>query len=248
LEGVPAERIAVIHNWSDGSEITPLLAANNALRAKWGLSNKFVVGYSGNLGRAHEYKTILNAAEMLRDDNEIRFLFIGGGHLMTSLSADARRRGLTNIIIQPYQQRDRLSESLSTPDLHLVALLPALEGLIVPSKFYSIAAAARPIIFIGDRSGEIPRLLRDANCGAAVGIGEVLRLVRHIKHLKQDAALRLLWGGNARTLLDQRFDKRFAIDRWIGLLDKLAVSPATDVADKIRSNTTTADLEVAEKG
>ena len=53
-------------------------------------------------------------------------------------------------------------------DVHLVSLDPALEGLIVPSKFYGIAAAGRPTIFIGAKDGEIARLLEANRCGFTV--------------------------------------------------------------------------------
>ncbi len=224
-QGLPANRIAVIHNWSDASNISPVAAMNNQLRTAWGLSDKFVVGYSGNLGRAHDPQTILKAAEILRHDEEIRFLFIGGGHFFKVLEAEAHRRGLTNVIFKPYQPKDQLSDSLSVADLHLISLLPKLEGLIVPSKFYSVAAAGRPTIFIGDRSGEIPRLLYDAKCGAAVAAGQGASLAHQIERLKGNRALRTLWGQNARALLEHRFDQRLAVTKWVGLLYRIGPSP-----------------------
>lgn len=220
--GAPGSRVVVIHNWSDGRAITPVSAASNRLRDAWGLSDKFVAGYAGNLGRAHEYKTILEAAEVLRDDPKIRFLFIGGGHLIKALATEANRRSLTNIIIKPYQPYSRLSESLSVPDVHLISLQPVLEGLLVPSKFYGIAAAGRPAIYIGHPSGEIPGLLRDANCGTAVAIGNSVCLARQIKSLQRNATLCTLWGQNARALLDLRFDQRIALAQWLDLIERLA--------------------------
>ena len=59
------------------------------------------------------------------------------------------RRGLANVLFKPYQPKEHLKYSLTLPDVHLVSLKPALEGLIVPSKFYSAIAAGRPVIFIG---------------------------------------------------------------------------------------------------
>jgi glycosyltransferase involved in cell wall biosynthesis len=218
-QGVHRSRITVIHNWSDSQEIQPCAEHGNALRHEWGLKDKFVVGYSGNLGRAHDYTTILLAADKLRDDDRVCFLFIGGGHFFESLKAEARRRSLTNIVIKPYQCRSRLREILGLPDLHLISLQPALEGLIVPSKFYGIAAAGRPTIFIGDPSGEIPEILSKADCGAAVAIGDEASLIRHVKRLQHDTAQRQAWGRNARTLLQQRFDRPQAIARWIRLLE-----------------------------
>ena len=47
------------HSRRDGDEIYPVAPASNSLRTRWGLQNKFVVGYSGNFGRAHR---LFNAA------------------------------------------------------------------------------------------------------------------------------------------------------------------------------------------
>jgi colanic acid biosynthesis glycosyl transferase WcaI len=233
-QGVPEERITIIHNWPPGPDIASIAPEDNGLRVAWGLSERFVIGYSGNLGRVHEYATILQAADMLRDEQDTQFLFIGGGHLLAALALEANRRGLTNIIVKPYQPRSRLSESLSVPDVHLISLLPRVEGLCVPSKFYGIAAAGRPTIFIGDQRGEIPQLLRAANCGIAVAAGDAVRLVRYIKRLKRNAALRTLWGENARTLVDLRFDQRLAIAHWMDLLDKIISAPNHLLADQAR--------------
>jgi hypothetical protein len=67
---------------------------------------------------------------------------------------------------------------LGVGDVHLVSLDPALGGLIVPSKFYGIAAAGRPTIFIGDEHGEIARLLEATGCGFTVPSGDLLALTR----------------------------------------------------------------------
>ena len=79
-----------------------------------GLEGKFVVGYSGNLGRAHEFDTVVAAAGLLRKQNDIVFLFIGGGAGLERLMGQVEQRGLNNVMIKPYQPRERLNESLST--------------------------------------------------------------------------------------------------------------------------------------
>ncbi|NRC55967.1 glycosyltransferase family 4 protein [Mesorhizobium sediminum] len=71
--------ISVVHHWSDGGEIRPIERQKNELRAQWGLRDKFVVGYSGNFGRAHDFSTLLEAADRLRDQNDIHFLMVGDG-------------------------------------------------------------------------------------------------------------------------------------------------------------------------
>jgi len=132
---LPAHQVVVIHNWTDDIGIVPTAHADNPLRREWGLADHFVVGYSGNLGRAHEMHTILGAARELRDQAHIRFLFVGGGAQLESARAVVSAQQLGNVDFRPYQAREMLSLSLGAIDLHLVSLNPAVEGFIVPSKF-----------------------------------------------------------------------------------------------------------------
>ena len=213
-EGVPAEQVEVVHNWADGAEVRPVVPGTNALRREWGLDGRFVVGYSGNLGRAHEFATVLEAAERLRGREDLVFLFTGAGAQRRQVEEEAARRGLGNVLFKPYQPRKRLHESLSAGDVHLVSLNPALEGLIVPSKFYGIAAAGRPTLFVGDTDGEIARLLREGDCGYAVAAGDGAGLAARIETLAGDRGLCEAMGARARRLFEGRFDRAVAVRRW----------------------------------
>jgi glycosyltransferase involved in cell wall biosynthesis len=228
--GIPREKLMVIENWSDSTAIVPLAAHASRLREEQGLRDRFVVGYSGNLGRAHEIETLLGAAEALRDTPEIVFLIVGGGARMAALRGAVAERSLGNFRFLPYQPRDRLGDSLAAADVHLASLIPALEGLIVPSKFYGILAAGRPIVFVGDADGEIAREIRAADCGLAVGIGDSVGLARSLRLLRQDTSLRLAMGQRARRLLTDRYDVGIGVDKWAavftGLTDPTPVRPA----------------------
>lgn len=216
--GVDAGRMTVIHNWADEQQIRPLPAEENPLRGQWGLQDQLVVGYSGNLGRAHEIDTVLSAAERLQRDDRVVLLFIGGGAAMETLRREAKRRGLPNLRFEPYQPYARLPLSLTVPDVHLVILRPALEGLIVPSKLYGIAAAGRPIIHVGATDGEIPKLLEEAGAGLAVAQGDGEALALAILQLRADPELRQRMGYHARRLCDTRFSREAAIRCWEGHL------------------------------
>lgn len=219
-QGVPPTQITVIPNWADGKTIYPLSATNHPLRREWQLQNKFIVGYSGNLGRAHEFITILDAAEQLIHDENIIFLFIGNGPQRQWLEQEVNRRHLTHVLFKPYQPRERLSESLTVPDIHLISLHPDLEGLIVPSKFYGIAAAGRPVLYVGDMDGEIPCLLREYECGLAVATGDSKTLVAHLKWLTAHAEECLQMGERIRKLFEQTFEKSLALAKWRKILDE----------------------------
>jgi glycosyltransferase involved in cell wall biosynthesis len=214
-QGISPSAITIIHNWSDSDAIHPVAPHENVLRDEWNLNGKFVVGYSGNMGRAHEFETLIDAAEQLQEYVDIVFLFIGSGAQRPVVEEMVKERGLGNIIFKPYQLRERLALSLSVPDLHVISLKSELEGLIVPSKFYGIAAAGRPTLFIGDIEGEIPRIVRKHQCGVVAGIGDVAEVVREITafahHQPQSP---LLQGENARRLFEKFFTQYCAFSAW----------------------------------
>lgn len=214
--------VSVIANWADGSAIRSLPAADNPLRAQWGLAGKFVVGYSGNLGRVHDASAIVAAAELLREHPGVIFLIVGSGNRSETLRAEVARRGLDNVVFQAYQPRELLGQSLTVPDLHLVSLSPAFEGLVVPSKFYGIAAAGRACVFIGDDDGEIARLLREGECGLTVAEGDGAALAAAILALHADPARCDAMGAGARRLFKARFDMPVALARWEAVLRQAA--------------------------
>jgi colanic acid biosynthesis glycosyl transferase WcaI len=232
--GVAAHRIRIIANWADGELIRPLEHSENRLRCEWGLQNAFVVGYSGNLGRAHEYETLLDAIERIElravpqtaagmdQKRELVWLFVGGGVLSDRFQAEVRRRGLRSVAFRPYQPRERLAESMSAADVHLVSLRPELEGLIVPSKIYSILAAGRPALFIGDNKGEIARLLTRHKCGWTVAAGAGATLAHDVLALSREPALARRMGIEARRAFEAEFDKGAAVARWERLIAELS--------------------------
>ena len=231
-EGVASDRIAIVHNWSDDDVITPGSASGNSVREAWGFTAEdFVVGYSGNLGQAHEVDTLLEAARLLGDAGAVKFLFIGGGKHSDGLGARVRELGLRNFVFQPYQPREKLSLSLGAPDIHWLSLRPQMEGLIVPSKFYGIAAAGRGAIVIGARDGELARLVELHGAGYAIETGDAQALADAIATLAADRAACRDLGARARHALDNHFPKRRSLERWEAILADVAHDRAqADVA------------------
>lgn len=216
--GIPEDTISVIHNWSDGDVVSPVAFEDNPLRKLWKLDSKFVVGYSGNLGRAHVIDSMLSAAQRLHTHPDIVFLFIGGGVQMQNLRSRAKSMGLDNIKFKPYQPREDLSQSLSVANVHLVTLGKELEGLIVPSKFYGILAAGRPTLFIGDTEGEVASIVKAEKVGAAVTDTDSEHLAQCLLDLKANPQQLDEMGARARQLFDTQFSKTKSIGDWAALL------------------------------
>lgn len=212
--GAKRDRVRVIPNWADEEAIVPVPPERNRLRHQWGLAGKFVVGYSGNMGRAHEFETILEAIARLASEASIVFLFVGGGNQRAYLEKVAVRRGFSQIQFKPYQPREVLAESLGAADVHLISLRSAAERFVVPSKFYGVAAAGRPVIFVGDPNGEIARTIKSGHCGAVIQPQESAELASLLLTLQIDGDLRRKWGRNARKLTEEKFSKKKLMSLW----------------------------------
>lgn len=220
---VPPERVCVIHNFVDDEAIGQSENHSPELRKRWGFKDTdFIVGYSGNLGRAHDLSTILDAAELLKPSPDIKFLFIGGGHLHETLNREIHARQLSSVSVQPYQPRADLYLSLALPNLHWASLIPSLEGFIVPSKVYGIAAAGRPLLMIGSPKGEIGRLLSSYKFGTCIPAGRSEKIREFILKMQRDHELSETMGNLARAFIDQEASRYNAIQSWDQLIHQLA--------------------------
>ena len=108
--------------------------------------------------------------------------------------------------------------------MHLISLRPELEGLIVPSKFYGIAAVGRPIISITASDGEIVRLVRQHECGQVVEPGNGQALAEVLISLCKDPLRITEMGNRARSMLDRHFARQHAFARWNKLINSLSSS------------------------
>jgi len=185
--GVPGEKIRVSPNWAPaGLSVQPRTAAD-VLRAAWQLEGKFVVAYSGNLGRVHDLGPVLDVADALRDAPEIVFVFIGGGAQRARLESQVAARGLTQVQFHPAQPRERLAAALALGDLHFVTLLSGCEQLVFPSKLYGVTAVGRPVFFIGPRGCEIARLVAERGIGRAFACDDIASIASAIRQLSMDS-------------------------------------------------------------
>jgi colanic acid biosynthesis glycosyl transferase WcaI len=152
----------------------------------------------------------------------ILFLFIGGGRGFEALRQRVAERRLDTLFrFLPYQERDRLKHSLPAADVHWLSLRPELEGLIVPSKFYGIAAAGRPTIAITAADGEIARLVERYRCGVVIEPGDAARLADTLRHFYASRAELDEMGRRGRRMLEDEFTRRQAFSRWHELLAEL---------------------------
>jgi colanic acid biosynthesis glycosyl transferase WcaI len=216
--GIPGGQVVVVPNWAPRElDRPPTAEAVAACRDAWGVTGKFVVAYSGNLGRVHEFDAVLSAAEQLRGRTDIAFVFVGAGARFEEVRA-AARRGLANVRLLPPEPRENLAAALAAADAQLVTLRPDFAGLVYPSKLAGVLAAGRPVLFVGPPGGEIARLLECEQCGAAFGPGEGTRLAAAIVEWSANPARAREIGRRARSVYERQFTLAAGLAHWEAVL------------------------------
>ncbi len=177
------ERIRVIPNFIDTGRIAPEEPLNE-YRAEFGLGERRVVMYAGNLGYSQPVGLALEAARKLAGRDDVVFVINGAGSARPALEAEAA--DLPNVVFVDLQPRERLSEVLAAADVHLVLLRAGFARSSVPSKLYSILAAARPLVASVDPGTEVARVVEQAGCGVAVPPDDPDALVEALLPLLDD--------------------------------------------------------------
>jgi colanic acid biosynthesis glycosyl transferase WcaI len=207
-------RVVVIPNWTQVAHAEAPPTTGSRLRFAHFGGEDFVVMYSGNLGRVHEFETLVEAAVQLADTPGIRFLIVGEGPRLAALKTRVAELGLDSFTFLPLQAKEALADSLAAADVHYVSLRTCFDGLVLPSKLYGIAAAGRPVLFCGKTDGEAAGLLARHGCGVAVAEGDAEALATTIRRLRDDAASRQRMGRAALELLATQGTREEALRRW----------------------------------
>jgi glycosyltransferase involved in cell wall biosynthesis len=217
--GAAPDRVAVIPNWADGEVIRPVPFESNPLREDLACGARFVVLYSGNIGRAHDVTTLVEATKLLAPRTDIAFVVQGDGAKRAELALATR--GLPNVRFVPYQPREKLSESLSAADLHLITLAPNVLGLLEPSKLYGVMAAGRPSVYVGPARSEVARTIRQEQIGACVENGDATGLVNAILTRVAEPGGGREEGPRARVAFDRAYSRPRRTAQFIRLLASL---------------------------
>lgn len=218
---VEPARMSIISNWADKRQIYPVAKSGNWFAAKHSLTEYFTVQYSGNMGLGHDFRTFIGAMEKLRARPDIKFIFIGDGKRKAEVLKAKEELGLENVVLLPYQERKNLPYSIGAGDVSLISLKSALNGCIVPCKLYGIMAAARPVIYVGDSTCDVARIIKEANCGFQVNEGDIDGFVGCLLKLVDDPKLTEALGQNGFHYFLANYDREKATGRYFNLLRDL---------------------------
>ncbi len=212
-KGISQSKISELSVWADSELVRPM-DGDTRFRNQYKLDGLFVVMYAGNLGYTSALEELLNAAALLQDVVEIRFVIIGEGVKKELLMEIANIEGLNNVVFLPFQPREIFADMLSSADVGLVTLNNASSFTSLPSKLFNIMASERPVLVIAHKDSDIANLVSDADCGVVVPPGKSELLAQAIVELKNDPERSAMMGRNGRTTLVNQFNRQRCIDSY----------------------------------
>lgn len=219
---IPRSKMLIMPPWPHEDKIQNESGeSENPFRARHSLGGKFVIMYSGNHSPSNPLTTLLDAVVELRDDPQLKFLFVGGGGGKKEVEDYIAKYNLTNSLSLPYQPIADLKHSLSAADIHVVSLGEKMVGIIHPCKIYGAMAVGRPILFLGPKPSHISDLLDAHDIGIHISHGDVAGAVSAIRRFREMPAEQLKsMGQTAQTVLFQSLSQSLLCGQFCDAVEK----------------------------
>ena len=208
--------LKVIHNWPVFPDPGPIVNRSHELSVR----STLVVQYSGNFGRLHDILTLLEAARLVQDE-QIQFVFIGGGAKYKQISRYKDELKLSNVEVHPYRRIDELASSIASCDISAVSLIPGAEDTVAPSKLYGILACSRPVLLIASDDCELTRLVRSSGSGFVFNPGDSISIANQLRLCLNNKSIIVNAGNNAYSLFSNRFRPCLSLQQYASLINQL---------------------------
>ncbi len=229
--GLPADKIVVVPNWIDCQSIVPS-KVNNPFRdtRKW-TGEHYVVMHSGNMGLSQKLDTLVAAVDCAAFPVNAKLALVGGGAdqvRLQRLAANAKRSH--DIELLPYQPRQRLGDSLSAADVHVISVDPRIGGTLMPSKLYGILASATPVLVIAPPASEVAQIVQHEQVGLVVPDHSPKLIAAGVAQLaKLDVAEQNAMQRRARELAESKYDRSICVARFACTLEQILERPVAPV-------------------
>lgn len=159
---VPVETIP---NWAELETVAPAPKKANRLLKDFGLIDKFVFLYAGNMGYPNDLESIIWCAERLSEESHFHFIFLGAGVKRKWLESTVRDKKLENVTLLAPRPRNEQTIFLNACDVALVSLVRKMWGVSMPSRTYNIMAAGKPILALTEEGSELAQVVKEEQIG-----------------------------------------------------------------------------------
>ncbi|NDJ16522.1 glycosyltransferase family 4 protein [Myxacorys almedinensis] len=223
-KGVPPGKITCIPNWVDVHFIKPLPKEENAFRKAHNLEGKFVVQYSGNIALTQGLETVVEAAARLRDLPDIAFVIVGESKAIAKLKEHCAACGAENVILLPFQPREKLPEMLAAADVGLIVQKQNVVSFNMPSKTQVLLASGRPVIASVPSTGSAAKAIEKSHGGVVVEPENPEALAHQILELYNNPEYAALLGKQGRQYAIERYSFEQALSQYEALFQKVKES------------------------
>jgi glycosyltransferase involved in cell wall biosynthesis len=213
-KGVSPDRVVVVR---DGATFPASLPArDNPVVQEIRSGFPFVALHAGNLGFYGAWQTLLKAAEILRNENT-GLVFIGDGANRAALQSSAA--ALPNVRFLPFRPAEQIPHVMMAGDVHIVTVRRGLEGIVVPSKLYSILAAGRPVLAVAAPESDAARIVRDAGCGISADPDDPHAVAAALRQLRDQPA-RLQEMGRRAQETAEKYARVNELEKFAGIMEE----------------------------
>lgn len=213
-----ALQVEVIPPQADTKTIYPIPRTGNPFAIECGLVDKLVVMYNGNFGATHDIESIVDAAGLLIDLPDVKFLLIGGGTRLKEVRQYVQARALPNLLMLDWQPPEQNRYSIASADCMIVSLDTGYEGISVPSKTYASLAAGAAILAVTPPQTELADLIRSEECGVWVPPRSSGDLASAVRQLHADRGRLNRMKANARAAAEKRYNVEACTRRYRTIL------------------------------
>ncbi|MEK7854445.1 MAG: glycosyltransferase family 4 protein, partial [Acidobacteriota bacterium] len=210
--------ISVVPNWAELETVFPAPRSHNNLLEELEIADKFVILYAGNMGPPNEMEAIIQAADILRDRDEIHWVFLGTGAKRPWLMNEIRVRNLKTVTVLDPRPRSEQSVFLNACDIALVSLVNGMLGVSMPSRTYNILAAGKPILAIAEAGSEIALIVEEENVGWVVPPAAPKELAEAVVKAQARAIELPDMGRRARNAAESKYSVELAIEGYRSIL------------------------------
>jgi colanic acid biosynthesis glycosyl transferase WcaI len=215
-KGIAPSKVVLIPNWS--STLDMKYSNINDFRRENDLVDKFIITYAGTMSWPQDLATIVEAANLLRDRDEIVFLLIGDGVQKESLVKRVGELHLKNVIFMPLQEREKYFDIINKSDLCVVPLKKSYTSPTAPSKMLDIMACAKPIIANVPANSDVSRIVKEAECGLAIEPENPELFKEFVLKLHSEKAFREQLGNNGKMFAEKYLSPGTCMDQYEHLL------------------------------
>ena len=242
FKGKKVPKTVMINNWIDENEIYPLPQDNEkvmAFKKKYGLEDKFVIMYSGNIGLYYDLEKLVKVMKQFRkgytltgvyeegpktrDGREVVFAFVGAGSVLDKLVAYTEKHHFENVVFIPYQDKADLIYSLNAGDVHWCVNAKGIKGVSCPSKAYGIMAAGKPVLGVLEGGTEVRGLIEECDCGKCCEPGDYVEVADEIRWFIENADSEEFrsMGARGRAYLEKNLTRDVSVKRYAEEILKL---------------------------